>query len=217
MKTIMLMGKSGSGKTTSLRKMNPNETVICQVEPKELPFRYCGFSEEDKNVIAVKSYGRVIKVLERCAETDIKYCIIDDMNYLLTDAFMRRATEKGYEKFTELASSFYDFITAIKSLEGNTIVILMVHEEMKDDGVTKMKTFGRMIDEKICIEGKVSIYIRSVQTDDGFKFQVLGEKTDVVKTPIEMFATKYIDNDLDVFLSTYQEYYNARPTKKKKK
>jgi len=203
---ILLMGKSGTGKSASLRNFVKDEIAIINVLNKPLPFRtkLVTYSTQD--------YSKLKNALLQSKLNDI---VIDDAGYLITAEFMRRAQEKGYEKFTELANHFYDLVNfIIHELPSEKIVTIIMHEEESDlTGAVKPKTIGKLLDEKVCIEGMFSIVIRSMKNENRYVFRTQTNGFDLAKTPIGLFEEQEIDNDLKYVLNEIRKYYNIEEKK----
>jgi len=198
-KAILVMGKSGTGKSYSMRNFADGEVGIINVLSKDLPFRNAPktFDTDDYNNIKI--------ALEKSKASTL---VIDDAGYLITNEFMRRSNEKGYQKFTDLATNFFNLIMFVKKeLDPKKIVYLVMHEEEKDMGEVKPKTIGKLLDEKITIEGLFTIVLRSHKTQDGYFFRTQSNGYDVAKSPADMFETEEIDNDLKMVNNIIKEYY----------
>ena len=198
-KPILLLGASGSGKSASLRNYALGELNIINVLGKELPFR------NKHKVVVTTDYAQIKSVLLK-APADV--IIIDDAGYLMTSAFMRRSAEKGYEKFTDLAKDFYDLINFVQyTLPPEKIVILTMHTDVSEvSGITKPKTIGKLLDEKICIEGMFSIVLIAQRVEGKYTFKTQSTGYDVAKTPMGMFESEEIDNDLKFVTDTVNKY-----------
>lgn len=198
---VLVMGKSGSGKSASLRGFEPGEVGIINVLGKELPFK-------NKHKMVVSSnYEKIQDVLYK-AKIDVIF--IDDAGYLLTTEFMRRAKEKGYDKFTELAQNFYMLIEFIQhSLPEGKIVFLAMHEDERDSGSIHPKTIGRMLDEKVCVEGLFTIVLRATKIKNDYVFVTRTDGLDVTKTPMGMFENTHVPNDLKLVTNAIKKYYET--------
>nr|DAQ28885.1 MAG TPA: AAA domain protein [Caudoviricetes sp.] len=202
---VLIMGKSGSGKSTSLRNFKPDEISVINVLNKPLPFR------NKLKTVHTNNYRNIAKYLR---ETPFPSVAIDDAGYLMTNQFMQNHSSLGagnaiFQFYNTLADNFWkliDFIVKDQSLE-NKIVYIMMHEDKNDFGETKPKTIGKMLDEKICIEGMFTIALRSMISDGRYVFKTNSDGSDVCKTPIGMFDTKEIDNDLKMVDEKIREYY----------
>ena len=206
---ILIIGKSGSGKSTSLRNLKKEEYSLVNVLNKDLPFR------EGRNIkgLATKDYELVKKFIK---ETPKNIVVVDDFGYIMTNEFVSKATETGYTKFSVIAQKFYNFVEYIKTLDGDKRVYLMMHEEKSENGDIAPKTCGKMLDNQICVEGLFSILLRCVFDGKEHKFKTATDGLDVCKTPIGMFEEELIDNDLKLVDDTICEYYEINKEEEKK-
>lgn len=203
---VLVLGASGSGKTSSLRNFERKDVLIISVSGKRMPFR------KKMNVVNVRSasYTKRYEIINECFtkySSKVKTFIIDDSQYLMSFEEMDRVYEKGYDKFTELAKHFIDLIELIKELPDDVIVYLLHHSSKNDDGETKAKTIGKMIDDHITLEGLFEIVLMTKHDDSGYHFLTRGGIKDTVKTPIDMFDKEIIDNDLKMVNEKIREYY----------
>lgn len=189
---VLILGRSGSGKSRSIKNL---DCGVVKVIEKELPFK------NNIKTATTSDYSTILPILLGSKKDSI---VIDDAGYLLTDEFMRRATEKGYDKFTELANNFYALIQFITlKLPRERIVYLMMHEDENEiTGQVKPKTIGKLLDEKVCVEGLFTIVIRCVD----HKFYT--NNSGCAKSPEEMFTMDEIENDLSLVDKAIREYYN---------
>jgi hypothetical protein len=198
----MILGTSGTGKSASMRNLPEDSYGLVNPAKKPLPFK------NTKKSLDTDDYARITATLDRAKSNII---VIDDAQYLMANEFMRRAKEKGYEKFTDIGLNFFNLIQHITDhLPPEKIVYFMGHTEVDQFGNTKFKTIGKMLDEKITIEGMFTIVFRTVVLDRHFYFSTVNDGTDTVKTPIGMFASDLIDNDLVVIDKTIREYYGFK-------
>lgn len=197
---VLILGESGSGKSTSLRNFEPNELVIYNVAGKPLPFR--------KGAKMNRADNATYKVIEQnMSKKKFKRYVIDDSQYLLCFELFDRSAETGYTKFTEMANHFYSLIKfVIREMPNDTIVYFLHHIEQQD-GKIKAKTIGKMLDEKLTVEGLFSIVLMAVNKDGEHIFLTQSDGTNTVKTPLEMFDKEEIDNDLKLVDSKIREYY----------
>lgn len=210
---VLVIGRSGSGKTYSVKNFKPAEVGIISAEKGRLPFK------SDIKVIKVKKfnvddaspaqinlakYSWIMNVIEN---SKTKSIVIDDSQYLLANELFDRANEKGYDKFTNMAANFRNLIHFVNELEDdNKIVYFLHHSELDTDGREKVKTIGKMLDEKLCIEGCFDIVLYC--QDQKFFTQANGQS--VAKTPEGMFDLE-IPNDLKFVDKTIREYYELEP------
>lgn len=200
---VLILGESGSGKSASLRNFDPGEVVIYNVAGKPLPFRNGTKMMRADN----PTYTQILGSL---AKGKVKRYVIDDSQYLLCFELFDRSGETGYTKFTEMAKHFYDLIqTVIRKLPNDTVVYFLHHTEMVGDRY-KAKTIGKMLDEKLTVEGLFSIVLMAKNVDGKHFFLTQSDGSDTVKTPMEMFSEAEIDNDLKAVDTTIREYYGIK-------
>lgn len=195
---VLIMGQSGSGKSASMRNFKGNEIGVINVAGKPLPFK------SDIKAINSDSYKQAEYTLQNCKVNTI---VIDDANYLMADEFMRRANEHGYQKFTDIGYNFWHLVNMVRSLPENKIVYFLQHTEITDSGREKAKTIGKLIDEKITLEGLFSIVLKTEIVDGHYYFTTQSSGLDTVKSPIGMFQERLIDNDLKMVDQTIRKYY----------
>jgi len=198
---ILIMGKSGTGKSTSLRNFKKEELGVISVEKARLPFK------TDIKPYTTKDYAKIKSALINGKTNTI---IIDDAGYLITDEFMRKSNEKGYQKFTDLAKNFYDLIEFVKyQVAADKIVYIVMHEQENENTLEiRPKTIGKLLDEKVTLEGKFDIVLRSMKNDDGYFFRTQSNGYDVAKSPMGMFEEELIENDLKKVDDIVREFYN---------
>lgn len=195
----MVMGESGSGKSTSLRNFEPYEIGIFNVANKPLPFK------KKLSVINNATYSVIEKKLVN-NKSDLKAFAIDDSQYLIAFELFNRAKEKGYDKFTDMAVNFYNLIQyVIRSTPPDVIVYFLHHVDTNGDKA-KAKTAGKMLDEKLTVEGLFSIVLYCVADDEGHRFITQSEGISTAKSPMDMFPPT-IGNDLKLVDTTIREYY----------
>ncbi len=195
---VLILGESGTGKSASLRNFNNDELIVVNVANKPLPFK------NKIKSIATDTYKEIIKELKT---TDKKVVVIDDAQYLMANEFMRRATERGFDKFTEIAQNFWVLVNTVKDLPEDTIVYFMAHIERDQNGNEKIKTIGKLLDEKITVEGMFTIVLKTNVTDGVYSFLTQNSGHDTVKSPIGMFKSFAIDNDLKFVDDKIRNYY----------
>lgn len=209
---VLIMGRSGSGKTYSLKNFKPNEIGVISVEKGRLPFRseikVAKIPKYGEGTEDAKSYGAINRAkyawLEKTIETaKVKSVVIDDSQYLLVNELFDRAYEKGYDKFVQMATNFRNLIHFINELEEEDKIVYFLHHTDTDvDGREKAKTIGKMLDEKLTVEGCFDIVLFC--EDHKFFTQSNGQST--AKTPEDMFELE-IPNDLKMVDETIREYY----------
>lgn len=204
---VLLVGPSGSGKSTSLRNFTKEEVAVINVLGKPLPF---------KNDIKAPKLDDYAQILKAIAGTKKKTIVIDDAGYLLTNEFMNKSSVKGYDKYNEMANNFFNLINGIKNLEGGKTVYLIMHEDIDEFGNVKPKTIGKLLDDKVNIQGMFTICIRSMFDNGSYIFRLKTNGQDCVKTPYGMFNDESMENDLKEFDKVVREYYELDKIEEKK-
>lgn len=221
---VIVMGKSGTGKSTSLKNLDPKASYIINCLGKRLPFKGSSsiFSSENKNLKYTTDYEKIIGLIESISSKipRIKNIVIDDATYIMRDEFFARAKEKNYDKFTELAQHMQQIIGAAKDARADLNVFLLFHsEELFDSNNVveyKVSTVGKMLDEKYNpIEVVPMVLYSSVKFNDkkqpeyGFYTHRTKEGNIVIpaKTPAGMFEEDFIPNDLNYVIKKMEEYY----------
>lgn len=196
---VLLIGKSGSGKSASMRNFKKDEIAIVNVLGKPLPFK------NDLNAPKCDNYQTILNSIEK---TDKKTIVIDDANYLITTEFMAKSSIKGFDKYNELANNFWNLIQGIKNIKGGKIVFLIMHEDVDDDGNIKPKTIGKLLDDKVNVQGMFTVCIRSMFENGNYIFRLKNNGQDCVKTPIGMFNDEEMENDLKKVDEIVRDYYD---------
>lgn len=205
---VLILGHSGSGKSTSMRNCTPDRFGVINVQSKPLPFK------TELKTLNTDAYGDIIKALTVSKAESI---VIDDSQYLMSHEFLNRASEGGYQKYSEIGQHFYSLLETIRKLPENKIVYLMHHIERSDDGYEKAKTVGKMVDNYICVEGCFTIVLKAIATNQGYFFRTRTSGQDAVKAPLGMFDAEEIDNDLVLVDNTIREFYGLNTEGKENK
>ena len=195
---VMVYGQSGTGKSTSLRNFKPEDVCIVNVSGKPLPF---------KNKHKTFNTDDYISIEAAIQKAPAKSIVIDDATYLMTGEYMRTAKVTGYQKFTELALNYYTLVKTAAALPDDKIVYFMGHSDIDSNGNEKFKTIGKLLDEKITLEGMFTIVLKTVVTDGKYQFSTRNNGQDTVKTPMGMFNEPLIDNDLAAVDKAIRDYY----------
>jgi hypothetical protein len=197
---VLIIGKSGSGKSTALRKFKDGKVGVIKVLNKPLPFK-----AEFKGIMQTDNYEQIKDVLLKAAAPTI---VIDDAGYLLTNTFMRghHSSKNTFDFYNDMADMFWQMIDVIMTLPAGKIVYVVMHEEETESGNIKPKTLGRLLDNTVCVEGLFSIVLRAMFIEKRFVFATQTDGKDVAKSPIGMFEP-LIDNDLSFVDNRIREYY----------
>ena len=204
---VLIIGKSGCGKSTSLRNCIDNEEWnLINVLGKPLPF---------KGKIPQAVTDDYDHVKRCCANSKAMSIVIDDAGYLITNYFMRNHSSKGagnaiFSMYNTLADNFWNLVEFIKKLPEEKIVYIIMHEDTDDFGNVKPKTIGKLLDEKICLEGMFTIVLRCVQENGKHLFVTQADSGAVSKSPMGMFEDLMIENDLMIVDNAIREYYGLK-------
>ena len=223
--TIAIVGESGTGKSTSLRNLNPETTFIISTTGKPLPFRawkkkYIPIKIEGKNVsgnyYVSSKWDQILKILQIIDKMmpHIKQVIIDDFHYVLSYEFVDRATEVGYTKFSELAQHAMEILRYSEKMREDCKMIFLTHSENVGDNVNPkyvIKTVGKLLSEKVTLEGLFTyIFFTKVNEGDSgrmeYKLITNNDGSCVAKTSLGMFEDLEIDNDLDEIIKVIDAY-----------
>jgi len=203
----LILGQSGTGKSTSMRNLNPADVLLIQAIKKPLPFRskdWRPLTKEGGNVYVCDNAAKICQIIEKTQKSII---VIDDFQYIMANEFMRRTAEKGYDKFTDIGRAAWDIFNAATGASDHKRVYILSHTEQNESGTTKIKTIGKMLDEKITLEGMVTICLKTVVTNGVYEFSTQNSGSDTVKSPLGLFESERIDNDLAAVDAAIVEYY----------
>lgn len=194
----MILGESGTGKTTALRNLDPSAALLIQAVAKPLPFRNSAWRLASRDnpsgsILVTDKTATIVTAMERTAR---KVVILDDFQYVLANEFMRRNQEKGYDKFNDIGRNAWDILTKAASLPADVRVYILAHTQTDESGKIKAKTIGRMLDDKITVEGLFTIVLRTAVINGQYLFSTLNSGYDTVKSPLGLFDSEHIDNDL---------------------
>lgn len=222
---IAIVGASGSGKSTSSRTLNPEETFVINVAFKPLPFKgwksmYTAWSKDNPNgnyfnTSDVDAINKVLVYINN-KRPEIKNVIIDDAQYIMSFEAMDRASERGFDKFTQIAQKFYSVLKSGISMRDDLNVIVSCHSENVGDTTNpsyKIKTIGKMIDNMVTVEGLFTyVLFTDVETDQEgkttYSFITRSDGTTTAKTPMECFDEFKIPNDLQYVIDKISEFNN---------
>lgn len=220
-KLVGIIGATGTGKSTSIKHLNPKETYIINVAKKELPFKGSEkmYNAENKNYKEVDEITEITRLLKTISEKadHIKNVIIEDSNYMMAFRMAEKATEVGYTKFTILAKDMVDLFREARKLRDDLKIFYFTHPETVEDAGEiigyKMKTSGKMLDNQITLEGlfTICLYTLVEENKDGsatYNFITNRYRKYPAKSPDGMFDKVKIDNNLQIVVDKINEYYN---------
>ena len=219
-KLVGIVGQTGTGKSTSIKHLNPEETYIINVAKKELPFKGSEklYNAENKNYKEVDDANEITRLLKTISEKapHIKNIIIEDSNYIMGFNIVAKATEVGFTKFSVMARDMVDLFRTARQLRDDITVFYFTHPETVEDGGEiigyKIKTAGKLIDNQVLLEGLLTVchYTNVEETKDGaiYSFVTNRYKKMPAKSPEGMFSDLKIPNDLQLVVNTLNEYYN---------
>lgn len=210
----LILGNSGSGKSTSLRNLDPARTLLIQCIKKPLPFRTKGWQTRatlkgEGNVIQTSDPVVIEKIL-RTAPHDV--VVVDDYQAVMVNELMTRSTEKGYEKFTDIGKHAFNVFQAAGSRPEHLRVYILAHTQTDDFGQVRMKTVGKMVDQTLVPEGYFTIVLRTEIINGQYLFATQTNGQDCCKSPIDMFAEQHIPNDLAAVDAAICDFYGITET-----
>lgn len=211
-KVICIMGESGSGKTTAMRNLPPEETFYIDCDGKGLSWKgwrkqYC---KENNNYYNMDKPDKVANALNRISseKTQFKYVVVDTLNGIMVGDEMRRSKEKGYDKWIDLASSVFDIVNNSNKLRDDLTIIFLAHSQTERDDsgymFTRIKTNGKKLD-KICLESKLTSVLLAKRVDGKYVLETHSNNS-TAKTPMGAFEVDTIENDVMLVLEALEEY-----------
>jgi len=216
---VLIIGKSGRGKSTAIRNLDPPNTYLINILGKPLPFPKGIRFTEGENMLSTADPNTIRRRMQEVSRAEKwQHLIIDDGHYIMATEFMNKAMEKGYDKFTSMAKNIFEVVTLATKLRSGLKVFFLTHEE--DTGnERKMKTLGKLLDDKITLEGLSSIVLFSeVESENNSRRYYFSTQSDgytTAKSPFDMFPQR-IPNDLDIVSRRIDEYYRGVELKQSK-
>lgn len=206
---ILIMGESGTGKSTSIRNCNPDITAIVNPVGKPLPFKG---SKKFSTLNGITDSSCICEFMKEQAKQGKKVIIVDDFQYILAIPFMNRIKETGWDKYNDFGSNYFNIIDVCNELPEDVCVYYLTHCETLESGITTVKLIGKLLREKITIEGLFTIVLRTGVSEGKYYFFTQNSGKDTVKSPMGMFDTFSIENDLayvDAKIRNYYEFEDA--------
>ena len=199
---VLIMGESGTGKSTSIRNCDPKTTAIINPVGKPLPFKgkFTMFNSETEA-------GKICKFMREQVNVGKKLLVVDDFQYILSVPYMNRIKEAGWDKWNDFGSNYFEIIEICKELPDDVVVAYMTHTETLENGITTIKLIGKLLREKITIEGLFTIVLRTGVNEGKYYFYTQNSGKDTVKSPMGMFPTYAVDNDLNYVADKIRNFY----------
>lgn len=201
---VLIYGKSGSGKSRSLKGFAPDEIVLVNVLGKALPFK-----GSFKYTTVTDDAATIMKGLAALPD-GVKVVVVDDFGYVMTNMFMRgHGSGDQFKLYNQIADVVWNMLNYISgpAVAPDVIVYLVMHEDVADDGSNKLRTIGKLLDQKVSIEGMVTVVLHSITKGDRHVFLTQGDGLDIAKSPEEMFAEREVPNDLKTVDQAIREYW----------
>jgi len=218
MSAVLIIGSSGSGKSTSIRTLDAKTTFIISVLDKPLPFKgfkklykpISGWNDTEGNYFVSDDWSRIVKciqMVDKC-RPDITTIILDDWQYILSHEFMKRSSERGYEKYSDIGFHGWSTMVAMNNTRPTLTGFVLAHNDTDSVGVSTLKTIGKLLSEKMSIEGIFSTCLHTRVVDGRFCFQTQHDGDRMARSPMGMFDDALIDNDLQYVKDKIESYFN---------
>jgi hypothetical protein len=208
---VIIYGKSGAGKSRSLKNFKEDEIYLVNVLGKALPFK--GNFKYITNTDAVQT------IMQGLSKMPIKTAVIDDFGYIMTNLFMRgHGGGDQFKLFNQIGDTVWNFINFIQgpAVADDAIVYLVMHEDVNEDGTNKLRTIGKLLDQKVCIEGMCTVVLHAVIKGDKHVFETQSNGNGIAKSPEGMFETVEIENDLKAVDEAIRNYWGLKKNTTKK-
>lgn len=215
----LIIGESGTGKSTSLRNLDPTRTLLIQCINKPLPFPSKAWTRRTNdnlkgNVVRTDKTESIVKILNNAPHEII---IIDDYQAVMVNELMSKCNERGYDKFTAIGKNAWDVFNAAGSGSDNRRVYILAHTQTDDFGNVRMKTVGKLVDSTLVPEGYFTIVLRTHVSNGSYSFSTQSNGSDCCKSPMGMFDSQLIENDLNAVDELICDYYQIEKTKETEK
>lgn len=201
---VLIMGESGTGKSTSMRNCDPVTTAVVNPVGKPLPFK-----GKFKMLNGETESRKICKFMREQAAAGKKLLVVDDFQYILSVPYMNRIKENGWDKWNDFGANYFEIIEVCKELPEDVVVAYMTHTETLENGVTTIKLIGKLLREKITIEGLFTIVLRTGVNEGKYYFYTQNSGKDTVKSPMGMFPAYAVDNDLNYVADKIRNFYEV--------
>ncbi len=201
---VLVMGESGTGKSTSLRNCDPATTAVVNPVGKPLPFK-----GKYEMLNSITESRKITKFMKEQAAVGKKLIVVDDFQYILAVPYMNRIKETGWDKYNDFGANYFEIIEVCKEIPDDVVVAYMTHLETLENGLTTVKLIGKLLREKITIEGLFTVVLRTGVNEGKYYFYTQNSGKDTVKSPIGMFPAYAIDNDLNYVADKIRNFYEV--------
>lgn len=201
---VLILGESGTGKSTSLRNCDPATVAVVNPVGKPLPFK--NHFEMLNNVTDAR---RITAWMQQQAAAGKKLIVVDDFQYTIAIPYMNRIKENGWDKYNDFGANYFDIIQVCGQLPDDVVVAFMSHLETLESGLTTVKLIGKLLREKITIEGLFTVVLRTGVSEGKYYFYTQNSGKDTVKSPLGMFQSYAIDNDLAYVADKIRNFYEV--------
>lgn len=210
---VIIYGKSGMGKSRSLKNFKEDEIYLVNVLGKPLPFKGAFKYVTNSDQLQIIMAG-----LAKMAEKNIKTAVVDDFGYIMTNMFMRgHGSGDQFKLYNQIGDTVWNFINYIQSsaVAPDAIVYLLMHEDVNEDGTNKLRTIGKLLDQKVCIEGMATVVLHAIIKGDRHVFETQSNGNSLAKSPEGMFPDTEIENDLKAVDAAIRDYWSlgSKPEK----
>ena len=207
---VIVYGKSGSGKSRSLKNFAEDEIYLVNILGKMMPFK--------GSFKYITTGDNLQTIMAGLAKMTTNAAVIDDFGYIMTNMFMRgHGSGDQFKLYNQIGDTVWNFINFVKNLPNDKIVYLVMHDDTGDDGFSKLRTIGKLLDQKVCIEGMVTVVLHCVIKGDKHLFLTNSDGNDLAKSPEGMFQAIEMENDLKAADALIREYWNLAPLSGAKK
>lgn len=202
---IIIYGKSGTGKSRSLKGFAEDELFLVNIIGKPLPFK-----GSFKYTASTDNLQSIMAGLSKMADYGIKAAVVDDFGYIMTNLFMKNhGAGDQFKLYNTIGDSIYTLINFIQSaaVAPDAVVYLIMHEDVAEDGTNKLRTIGKLLDQKVCIEGMCTVVLHATIKGEQYVFETQNNGANIAKSPEGMFPDKDIPNDLKAVDDAVRAYW----------
>ncbi len=201
---VLVIGESGTGKSASIRNCDPATTAVVNPVGKSLPFK-----GKFETLDSVTDARKIIKFMKKQIEEGKRLIVVDDFQYILAIPYMNRIKETGWDKWNDFGANYFDVIDVCKDLPDDVVVAYLSHAETLENGLYTIKLIGKLLREKVTIEGLFTVVLRTGVNEGQYYFYTQNSGKDTVKSPLGMFPAYAIDNDLNYVADKMLNYYEV--------